>query len=110
MTTVKLSDYVIEFVAKIGARHVFMLPGGGAMHRMNRWGEALDIEFVCALHEQAAAIKAEAYAKVSNDIPVLMVTSGPGGTNSLTGIASAWLDSVPMLVLSGQVKRAGPEA
>ena len=61
---------------------------------------------MCALHEQAAAIEAEAYAKVSNDLSVLMVTSGPGGTNSLTGVASAWLDSVPMLVLSGQVKRA----
>ena len=105
-TVVKLSDYVMEFVAQIGVRHVFMLPGGGAMHLNESLGRRLDIEFVCALHEQAAAIEAEAYAKVANDLSVLMVTSGPGGTNALTGVASAWLDSVPMLVLSGQVKRA----
>lgn len=106
MSTMKLSDYVLEFVARQGVRHVFFLPGGGAMHLNESLGQRPDIEAVSALHEQGAAIAAEAYGKVSNGIAVLMVTSGPGGTNAITGVASAWLDSVPLLVLSGQVKRA----
>src|SRR6266550_1672516 len=102
----KLSDYVMQFVAEQGVEHVFMLPGGGAMHLNESLGQRTDIEFVCNLHEQAAAIAAEAYAKVTNKLSVLMVTTGPGGTNAVTGVASAWLDSMPCLVLSGQVKRA----
>jgi acetolactate synthase-1/2/3 large subunit len=102
----KLSDYVMQFVADQGVKHVFMLPGGGAMHLNESLGRRSDIDFVCNLHEQAAAIAAEAYAKVTNQLSVLMVTTGPGGTNAVTGVASAWLDSMPCLVLSGQVKRA----
>lgn len=102
----KLSDYVMEFVADQGVRHVFMLPGGGAMHLNESLGRRSDLEFVCNLHEQASAIAAEAYAKITNRLGVVMVTTGPGGTNALTGIASAWLDSMPVLVISGQVKRA----
>jgi acetolactate synthase-1/2/3 large subunit len=101
----KLSDYVIQFVAEQGVKHVFMLPGGGAMHLNESLGRCTDLEFVCNLHEQAAAIAAEAYAKVTNELGVAMVTTGPGGTNAITGVASAWLDSVPCLVISGQVKR-----
>jgi acetolactate synthase-1/2/3 large subunit len=106
VTTVKLSDYVIDFVARQGVKHVFMLPGGGAMHLNESLGRCPDLEFVAHLHEQAAAIAAEAYAKVTNELSVLMVTTGPGSTNAVTGVASAWLDSMPCLVLSGQVKRA----
>jgi acetolactate synthase-1/2/3 large subunit len=106
MTTMKLSDYVLQFVADQGVNHVFMLPGGGAMHLNESLGTNPDLAFVCNLHEQAAAIAAEAYAKVTNGLSVLMVTTGPGGTNAVTGVASAWLDSMPCLVLSGQVKRA----
>lgn len=102
----KLSDYVLDFVAGQGVRQVFMLPGGGAMHLNESLGQRDDLEFVCNLHEQAAAIAAEGYAKVTNELAVLMVTTGPGGTNAVTGVASAWLDSMPLLVLSGQVKRA----
>ena len=102
----KLSDYVMEFVARQGVKAVFMLPGGGAMHLNESLGQRNDLEFVANLHEQAAAIAAEAYGKVSNTMAALMVTTGPGGTNAVTGVASAWLDSVPCLVLSGQVKRA----
>ena len=101
----KLSDYVLQYLAEQGVRHVFMLPGGGAMHLNYSLGRRTDIELVCNLHEQAAAIAAEAYAKVTNGLGVVMVTTGPGGTNAVTGVASAWLDSVPCLVLSGQVKR-----
>ena len=102
----KLSDYVMQFVAEQGVKHVFMLPGGGAMHLNESLGRRPDLQFVCNLHEQAAAIAAEAYAKVSNQLGVALVTSGPGGTNAITGLAGAWLDSMPCLFISGQVKRA----
>ena len=102
----KLSDYVFEFLAGEGVRHVFMLPGGGAMHLVDSVGNTPGIEFVANVHEQGASIAAEAYAQYRNDVGVALVTTGPGGTNALTGLAGAWLDSTPMLVLSGQVKRA----
>lgn len=102
----KLSDYVMQFVAEQGVKHVFMLPGGGAMHLNESLGQRPDLEFVCHLHEQAASIAAEANAKITNKLSALMVTTGPGGTNAVTGVASAWLDSMPCLVISGQVKRA----
>ncbi|MEH2414962.1 thiamine pyrophosphate-binding protein [Nostoc sp.] len=103
---IKLSDYVIQCIVKQGVKHVFMLPGGGAMHLNDSLGNTPDIEFVCNLHEQASAIAAEAYAKVTNNLGVALVTTGPGGTNAVTGVAGAWLDSTPCLFISGQVKRA----
>ncbi|HKY55837.1 MAG TPA: thiamine pyrophosphate-binding protein, partial [Anaerolineales bacterium] len=103
---IKLSDYVMQFIANQGVRHVFMVPGGGAMHLNDSLGRSTDIEFVCNLHEQASAIAAEAYAKVTNNLGVALVTTGPGGTNAITGLAAAWLDSTPCLFISGQVKRA----
>ena len=106
MGTVKLSDFVFQFVAEQGVRHVFMLVGGGAMHLDDSLGRRSDIEFVCNLHEQACAIAAEAYARVTNDLGVALVTTGPGGTNALTGLVGAWQDSTPCLFLSGQVKRS----
>jgi len=102
----KLSDYVAKFIADMGVCHVFMLPGGGAMHLNDSLGYQPGIEYVCMLHEQGAAIAAEAYARVTNNLGVAMVTTGPGGTNALTGVAGAWLDSTPCLFISGQVKRA----
>jgi acetolactate synthase-1/2/3 large subunit len=102
----KLSDYVIRFIARQGVRHVFMVPGGGAMHLNDSLGRCGDIEFVCNLHEQASAIAAEAYARVTNDLGVALVTTGPGGTNAVTGVAGAWLDSTRCLFISGQVKRS----
>jgi acetolactate synthase I/II/III large subunit len=102
----KLSDYVVEFIADLGVKHVFMLPGGGAMHLNDSLGRSSRLEYVCNLHEQASAIAAEAYAKVTNLPGVAMVTTGPGGTNAVTGVAGAWLDSMPCLFVSGQVKRA----
>ncbi len=101
----KLSDYVIQFVAGQSVKHVFMLPGGGAMHLNDSLGQCKDIEFVCTLHEQASAVAAEAYARITNNLGVALVTTGPGGTNAITGVAAAWLDSTPCLFLSGQVKR-----
>ncbi|RJR42394.1 MAG: thiamine pyrophosphate-binding protein [Desulfobacteraceae bacterium] len=102
----KLSDYVAEFIAGLGIRHVFMLPGGFAMHLNDSIGRCSSLTFICNLHEQACAIAAEAYARVTNEIGVAMVTAGPGGTNAITGLAAAWLDSTPCLFLSGQAKRA----
>lgn len=85
---------------------MFMLPGGGAMHLNDSLGNSEKIEYICCLHEQACSIAAEAYARVNNEIGLLMVTTGPGGTNALTGVAGAYLESTPMFVVSGQVKRA----
>lgn len=100
----KVSDYVISFVAKLGVKHIFMLSGGGAMHLVDSVGRNKDIKYICALHEQAAAIAAEGYARLTNNLGVVLVTSGPGGTNTITGVIGAWLDSIPMLIISGQVK------
>ena len=102
---IKLSDYVIRFIADQGVKHVFMVAGGGAMHLNDSLGKCQDIEYVCNLHEQASAIAAEAYARVTNNLGVALVTAGPGGTNTVTGVAGAWLESTPCLIVSGQVKR-----
>ena len=101
----KLSDYVVDFIAQQGVAHVFMIPGGGAMHLNDSLGRHPTLKFVCNLHEQASAVAAEAYGQYAG-LGVAMVTSGPGGTNAVTGVAGAWLESTPMMVISGQVKRA----
>jgi acetolactate synthase-1/2/3 large subunit len=102
----KLSDYVFKVVARTGVKHVFMLPGGGCMHLCDSLGNNQDLTFICNLHEQACAIAADAYGQYTNNLGVALVTTGPGGTNTLTGVAAAWLDSTPCLFISGQVKRA----
>jgi acetolactate synthase-1/2/3 large subunit len=102
----KLSDYIMEFLAAHGVKHVFMLPGGGAMHLNDSLGHCERLEFVAMQHEQGAAIAAEAYARVTNTLGACLVTTGPGGTNTVTGVSAAWLDSTAVLFLSGQVKRA----
>ena len=102
----KLSDYVLDFLSNLGVRYVFMLPGGGAMHLVDSLGRSPKIKFICNLHEQACAIAASAYAQYTSNLGVALVTTGPGGTNTVTGVAGAWLDSMPCLFLSGQVKRA----
>lgn len=102
---IKISDYIIKRLEELGTKHMFMLPGGGAMHLNDSLGKSKKIEFICCQHEQGAAIAAEAYARVNNGIGLLMVTTGPGGTNALTGVAGAYLESTPMIVISGQVKR-----
>lgn len=106
MTTVKLSDWLVARIADLGVSHVFEVTGGGAMHLNDSLGACERLQYVCTLHEQAAAMAAESYAKVTGGLGVCFVTAGPGGTNALTGVAGAWLDSTPMLVVSGQAKRA----
>ena len=102
----KLSDYVFRLVANTGVKHVFLVPGGGAMHLNDSLSRCSGVDFVCNLHEQASAIAAENYSKATNHLGVALVTTGPGSTNAITGLAGAWLDSTPCLFLSGQVKRA----
>ncbi|HXM10298.1 MAG TPA: thiamine pyrophosphate-binding protein [Terriglobales bacterium] len=102
----RVADYVMSFVAQQGVKHVFLLTGGGAMHLNDALAKCSDLTFVCNHHEQASAIAAENYSKATNNLGVALVTTGPGGTNAITGVAGAWLDSTAMLVLSGQVKRA----
>lgn len=104
--TIKLSDYVFQVVAKQGVKHVFFLPGGGAMHLNDSLGHCQGLEFVSCMHEQAAVMAAETYSKVTCNLGVALVTTGPGGTNALTGVVGAWLDSTPLLIISGQVKRS----
>jgi acetolactate synthase-1/2/3 large subunit len=101
----KLSDYVFQFVADLGVRHVFLVTGGGAMHLNASLAAEKRITPICNSHEQASAICAEGYAKASHGLGVCLVTTGPGGTNAVTGVAGAWCDSTPTLFLSGQVKR-----
>ena len=102
---IKLSDYVMKFVAGLRVRHVFMLPGGGCMHLTDSLGRQAGLEPVGYLHEQAAAIAADAYAQYTGGLGVALVTTGPGGTNAITAVTASWIDSTPLLILSGQVKR-----
>src|ERR1700712_4096588 len=101
----KLSDYVLKFVADLGVKHVFLVTGGGAMHLNQSLGAETRITPVCNSHEQASAICAEGYAKATNGLGVCMVTTGPGGTNAVTGVAGAWLESTPVVFSPGQGKR-----
>jgi acetolactate synthase-1/2/3 large subunit len=101
----KLSQYVIQFLADQGVKHAFLVVGGGAMHLNEALGRSSIIP-ICNLHEQASAIGAENYSKATNHLGFALLTTGPGGTNSITGLAGAWLDSTPTFFVSGQVKRA----
>ena len=105
MTTIKLSDWLADWLADNGIRDVFMLTGGGAMHLNHSIGTHPRLTTTFAHHEQALSMAAEAYARLTNRPAVVNVTSGPGGTNAITGVYGAFVDSIPMLVLSGQVKR-----
>lgn len=102
---IKLSDYILNFVADLGITHCFLVTGGGAMHLNQSLASEKRITPVCNSHEQASAICAEGFAKATNGLGFCMVTTGPGGTNAVTGVAGAWLDSTPVLFVSGQVKR-----
>lgn len=102
---VKISDYISDFLVKNGIKDVFMITGGGAMHLNDSLGHNRGLACTFHHHEQACAIAAESYMRMSGKLPALCVTSGPGGTNALTGVLGAWLDSIPMFILSGQVKR-----
>jgi len=101
---VKVSDYIAQLVVELGIEHNFTIPGGGAMHLNVSFGHQPGLKCVYVQHEQAASMAAEGYYRMSNKLPLVCCTTGPGGTNLLTGVLGAWLDSIPMLVISGQVK------
>jgi acetolactate synthase-1/2/3 large subunit len=101
----KLSDFVFKFIKEEVADSVFLVSGGGIMHLVDSLGKS-DIKSYCCHHEQGVVIATEGYGRLKNSPGVALVTTGPGGTNAITGIAGAWLDSIPMLVIAGQVKRA----
>lgn len=105
MTLIKLSDWVAKQFVRHGIEHVFMLTGGGAMHLNHSLGTHPRLATTFTHHEQALSMAAEAYYRLTNKLAVVNVTSGPGGTNAITGVYGAWVNSIGMLVLSGQVKR-----
>lgn len=100
----RLADYVADFLVSKGVTDVFSVVGGGAMHLNDALGHHEGLHVTYNHHEQACAIAAEAYARLDNKIAALCVTTGPGGTNALTGVVGGWLDSIPMFVISGQVR------
>lgn len=104
MSQIRVADYIVNFLCKQGIKHIFVLSGGGCMHLVDAL-RGKPIEYVCNLHEQAAAIAAEAYGQYTQNIGAALVTTGPGSTNAITGVAGAWLDSTPIIMISGQVKR-----
>ncbi len=101
----KVSDYVIEFLVERGVSDIFMVSGGGIMHLVDSVGRHPGMRYICNHHEQACAIAAEAYARTRNGVGACLVTTGPGSTNALSGIAGAFVDSIPVIVISGQVRR-----
>ena len=105
---IKLSDYLAEFLGNSDqvAHDVFLVSGGGLMHLLDSVGRCKKLRYICNHHEQACSIAAEGFARVSNKIGIAFVTTGPGGTNAITGVMGAWVDSIPMMVVSGQVKQS----
>ena len=103
--SIMLSDYVIDFFVQKGIKDIFLVSGGGIMYLLDSVGRNKNIRYISNYHEQASATAAEAYARVRNHFGVCLVTTGPGGTNAITGVAGAWVDSIPIFVISGQVKR-----
>ena len=101
---IRLADYVANFLVEHGVTDVFSVVGGGAMHLNDALGHNEKLKVTYNHHEQACAIAAEAYARIDNRIAAVCVTTGPGGTNALTGVVGGWLDSIPMFIISGQVR------
>ncbi len=101
---IKVSDYIAHKLTEEGISDVFMITGGGAMHLDDGLGHEPGLHCIFNHHEQACAIAAECYARIHNKIAAVCVTTGPGGTNAITGVVGGWLDSIPMLILSGQVR------
>ncbi|MDD5129556.1 MAG: thiamine pyrophosphate-binding protein [Candidatus Omnitrophica bacterium] len=100
---IRLSEYVIKFLAKEKIKHVFMVSGGGGMFLIDSLGRSKDIQYVCNHHEQACAMSAEGYQRVTGNLGAALVTTGPAGTNVITGLMCSWNDSIPVIIISGQV-------
>ncbi|MBE5982866.1 MAG: thiamine pyrophosphate-binding protein [Paenibacillaceae bacterium] len=100
----KISNYIAQRLVELGISQVFTVTGGGAMHLNDALGHQEGLTCLYNHHEQACAIAAESYARIKGQIAAVCVTTGPGGTNAITGVLGGWLDSIPMLILSGQVR------
>jgi acetolactate synthase-1/2/3 large subunit len=101
---IRVADYIAETLAAHGIRDVFMVTGGAAMHLNDAIGRNRDLSYVCCHHEQACAMAAASYYRLTNRLAAVNVTAGPGGTNAITGVFGAWVESLGMIVISGQVK------
>ena len=101
---VKISEWIAEYLVNKGINYNFTVPGGGAMHLNVAFGHQEGMHNIFMQHEQAAAMAAECYARIHNELPLVCCTTGPGGTNTLTGVLGSWLDSIPMFIMSGQVR------
>jgi acetolactate synthase-1/2/3 large subunit len=103
----KLSDYVFKYLKdNYGVKVIFTVSGGGCIHLVDSLTNIPGVKYMAMHHEQAAAIAAEGYAKLHNKLGVCLVTSGPGATNAITGVLCAWTDSMPIIVISGQVNKS----
>ncbi len=101
---IRVADYISKKLVEFEIKHVFTITGGGAMHLNDAFGKNQDLTCIYNHHEQACAMAAESYARLTGKIAAVCVTSGPGGTNAITGVLGGWLDSIPMLIISGQVR------
>lgn len=101
---IRVSDYIANFLQAHNIKHVFTVTGGGAMHLNDSLGKHPGLKCIYNHHEQACAMAAESYARLTGNIAAVCVTTGPGGANAITGVLGGWLDSIPMLIISGQVR------
>ncbi len=101
----RVADFIAASLSAKGLGDVFMVTGGGAMHLNDAFGRNRDLRVICLHHEQACAMAAEAYARLGGRPAILNVTTGPGGINALNGVFGAYTDSIPIVVVSGQVRR-----
>ena len=101
---IKLANYISQYLVEHGISNVFTVTGGGAMHLNDALGHQKGLTCIYNHHEQACAIAAESYARIHNKIAAVCVTTGPGGSNAITGVLGGYLDSIPMLIISGQVR------
>jgi acetolactate synthase-1/2/3 large subunit len=102
---IKLSDYIAGFLVDHGIHDIFLVSGGGIMHLLDSVSRQQGLNYYCNYHEQACAISAEGYARIRNGVGACLVTVGPGGSNAISGMLGAWYDSIPMIVICGQVRR-----
>ena len=103
---INVSDYITNFFVEKKIKYIFLVPGGGNMYLVNSIKKSKKLKYISCFHEQSATIASEYYSRISENIGACCVTSGPGSTNAITGVAGAWLDSIPLIIISGQVKTA----
>ena len=100
---IRLADYVVQFLEDYGIEDVFTVSGGGSIFLCDAVANAKKLKYYCCHHEQAVSYSTEAYARTKNSLGVSLVTTGPGATNAISGACGSWMDSVPHLLISGQV-------